>query len=96
LPQFRVCWFFAPFRTEITVVKLIHFERDPTAEMHAVGDVADGHFILRQAGPDAIPHAAAHGAVKFADGITKGSKAQRQNGHTEIFAIVRGIAATQG
>ena len=96
LPQFVIRRFFAPLRAEVAIVKLIHFKGNPTAEVDAVGDVADGDFGFREAAPDGIPHAAADGAVELADRVAEGGEAESQDGHAEIFVVVGGILTAEG
>lgn len=95
LPEFGVGRLFAPFGAEIAVVKLIHFERNPTAKVDTVGDMTDGNFGFGQTRPDGIPHAAADGAVQFANGVAIGGEAEGEDGHAEVFVIVVGILATE-
>jgi hypothetical protein len=95
LPEFGIGRFLAPLRAEIAVVELIHFERNPTAEVDTVGDMTNGNFGFRQAGPDGLPHVAAHGAMQFADGIAVSSEAESEHGHAEIFVVVVGILAAE-
>src|SRR5208337_1165131 len=91
LPELGVGRLVTPLGAEIAIIELIHFERDPTAEVDTVGDVADGDFGFRQAAPDGVPHAAADGAVELADSIAEGGEAQRQNSHAEILVVVGGV-----
>ena len=42
-----------------------------------------------------VPHAAADGAVEFADGVAEGGEAQRQDGHAEILVVVGGVPAAE-
>src|ERR1039457_6983411 len=77
--------FLAPFWTEVPVIELIHLRRNPGTEMHPVGDVTDGDLILRHAGPNGFPHAAADLAVEFADAIAGRRRAQRKDGHAELL-----------
>ena len=59
LPKLGVGVLFAPLRAQVAVVELVHFVRNPGAEVNAVGDRADGDFVLRHAGPEGLPHLAA-------------------------------------
>ena len=43
--------------------QLIDFGRHPAVSVHAVGDVADGHFVGGYLRPHAVEHLATHGAV---------------------------------
>jgi hypothetical protein len=95
LPKFGIGRLFAPLGAEIAVVELIHFKRDPTAEVDAVSDMTDRNFGFGQAGPDGIPHAAADGAMQLADGVAVSSEAEGEDGHAEIFVIVIGILAAE-
>jgi hypothetical protein len=95
LPEFGVGWFFAPLGAKITVVKLVHFQRDPTAEVNAVGDMADWDLRFRQAAPNGVPHAAADRAVKLADRVAIGSETESENGHAEVFVVVGGVLTAE-
>jgi hypothetical protein len=95
LPEFGIGGLFAPLGAEIAIIELIHFERNPTAEMDAISDMTDGNFGFRKTVPERIPHGAADGAVEFADGIAVGSETKSENGHAEIFVVVVGILAAE-
>ena len=90
LPQFRI-GVHPPVRPQIPVIQLVHLERDPGAEMHAVGDVADGNLILRDTRPDGLPHSPGDLPVQRADSIGRGRHAQRQHRHAELFGVVGGV-----
>ena len=87
LPQFRI-GVHPPVRPQVAVVQLVHFERNPGAKMHAVGDVADGNLILRDTRPDGLPHLSGDLSVQLADSVAGGRHAQRQHRHAELFGVV--------
>ena len=63
--------------------------------MHAIGDMTDGDFGFRHAGPERLPHLPADIAVKAADAVAGGGHAQRQHGHAEFLGLVGRVAAAQ-
>ena len=86
---------FSPARAKVALVELLHFLGNPRLEMNAVGDVRDGDFIFRHAGPQVVPHLAADLAVQPADAVAERGHAQGQRGHAEAFSRVLGIAPAE-
>ncbi len=84
-----------PFRPKIAIVELIHLVRNPRAKVDAVGHVPDRNLILRHAGPDGFPHAAADRAVKFANAVAGRRRAQGQHGHAEVLILTLRVLSPQ-
>ncbi len=97
-PEFRIRYVIGPLpdavigrvllqlSAQITIIKLEHIRRDPTARMHAVGYGDNRNLALRQFGPDITPHLARYAAVEFTDAVAAVGQADGQNRHAELLA----------
>ena len=94
-PDLGVGAVLVPARSQMAVVETEHLRRQPGGDVHAVGDVADGHFLLGLAGIEPRPHGAGDLAMQGRNGIGAPRKLQAQHGHAELFEIVVRIHASQ-
>ena len=84
-----------PVGRKNTVVKLQHLPRKPARHVHAVGDVADRHFLFNPPRPEVGPHLAADVSVQSAHGIGSSGKLEPEHSHTERLVMVVGLHAAQ-
>ena len=83
-PHFPVGRFFAPVRSQVPVIKLVEFQRDPAAEMDTIGYMADWYLIYWNIRPQRLPHLPADFSMQFADAIGSRCQPQRQHRHAEL------------
>src|SRR5579884_1626774 len=71
-----------PVFIQVAPEKLVHLWSDPRKRVDAVSDVADGHLIHVDAGPEELPHLARNAAVQAADAVVLSRQREREHGHT--------------
>jgi hypothetical protein len=80
-PDLLVVLAVAPVGAEVAVVDLAQVLLHPRGQVHAVGDVGDGHLVHRLGGPQVAPHVAADVAVAAADRVAAAGHLQGERGH---------------
>ncbi len=88
LPDFRLAHAVLPAGGELAVVELEHGVGEPTGDVDAVGDVADGDFLFHPPRPEVGPHPPGDAAVQAAHGVGPPRELQPEDGHAEILALV--------
>ena len=63
--------------------------------MHAVGDVADRHFLLRPSRKEVLKNAPAHFAMQAADAVHRPRSPHRKISHVERLAFVIRVPAAE-
>src|SRR6202142_2197197 len=79
----------------MAVIEPEHLRRQPGRDMHAVGDVSDGDFVLGLAGIEAAPHMPGHFSMQSGDRVGAAGESQAQYGHAEILVAIAGILPPQ-
>jgi hypothetical protein len=87
---------FLPAGSEMPVIQAKHLRSQPGRNMHAIGNMSDGNFVLRLAGIEAGPHGSGYLAVQSGNCVGAPREFQAKDCHAEIFAGVAGILASQG
>ena len=95
LPDARVAHPLLPVGAEVAVVELVHRVGEPAGDVDAVGDVADGDFLLDAPRPEMGPHAARDVAVQRAHGVGAPRELQADDGHAERFVLVLRLDAAE-
>ena len=88
-PELGVAEVFLPVG-EVFAVERLKFRGEPRFGVDAVGDGADGHFVLGHAGPDVLPQPLADFAVELAHAVGVAAGAQGEDGHREGVHLVDG------
>ena len=94
-PDGRIGVVLLPARPQMAVVKAEHLRRQPGRDVHAVGDVPDGNFVLGLAGIEAGPHMPGNFSMQSGDSVGAARESQTQDGHAEVFVVVSGILPSQ-
>ena len=84
-----------PVGAEMPLVHLAHLRREPGLHVDAVGDVADRHVILAQAGIERHPHRARYVSVQRGHGVGPPARLQRQHRHAELLALIVRVDAAE-
>ena len=85
IPDVAVGRLLAPVRTEIAIVELVHLERNPTAEVDAVGDVADRNFVHRTRSGHSDCHICRlTSPCSLLTPFERDASRKRQHGHAEL------------
>ena len=84
-----------PARATVAHEQFVQLIGDVGADVTAIGDVADRHFVDRHVRPNARPHCPRHFAVELGDAVGGSGGAQRQDRQRERFALVVRIDAAQ-
>ena len=85
----------APTSVELATPEATHRALHPAEQMNAVGDVADGHLVLGQIGPETIPHVPAHLAVEFTHAVGGPAGLEREHRHAERLVGLLRIHSAQ-
>ena len=95
LPNFGLAHAREPVDRKIAIVKLLHLPGQPTAHMHAVGDMADGDFLFDAPRPQVGPHAAGTWPCSELTALALRDSLSRQHRHAEGFALVLRLDTAQ-
>jgi hypothetical protein len=95
LPDLGVAHAVLPIGIEIAVVQLVHGMGEPTGNVDAVGDVADGDLLFDAPRPEVRPHAPRDVAMKRADRVGPPRKLQADHGHAKWLVLVLRLDAAQ-
>ena len=95
LPDLGLAHAARPVGGEVAVVELLHLAGQPAVDVHAVGDVADGDFLLDAPRPEVGPHPPRDVAVQAAHGVGPARELQPQHGHAEGLVLVLRLDAAQ-
>ena len=95
LPHFRLAHAVHPVGGKVAVVELLHLPGQPALDVDAVGDVADGDFLLDAPRPEVGPHPPGDVAVQVAHGVGPAGELQPQHGHAERLVLVLRLDAPQ-
>ena len=90
-PDARLAAVLVPSRPQVAVVETKHLRRQPTGDVHSIGDMSNGNGVFRFAGKQPFPHGAGHAPVQRRNGIGAAGDPQAQHGQTEIFIRIGGI-----
>ena len=90
-PDARFAAVLVPARAQMAVVETEHLRRQPSGNVHSIGDVSNGNRVFRFAGVKPFPHGAGHVPVQRGNGIGAAGDLQAQHGHAEIFIRIGGI-----
>src|SRR5258708_7563051 len=84
-----------PTRTQMAVIQAEHPWRPPRRHMHAVGRVADRHFVFRASGIEHGPHRARNLTMQGRYSVGPACEPQTQYGHAESLMVVMRMLAAQ-
>src|SRR6185312_9851222 len=90
-PNFRLRPALLPPSAEMTIVETGHLWREPRWNVHAIGDMSDGHAIFVLAGSKPTPHGARDFAVQRRDRVRAAGNSQGENSHAELFVAIAGV-----
>ena len=84
-----------PARPEVAREERAHLVADPGRGVHAVGDRLDGDLVVREVGPERLPHLARDLAVELAHAVVVIGRVDREDGHRERRDLVARVDAPE-
>ena len=95
LPNVRLAHLALPIGWEMAIVELLHLSREPTLDMHPIGDMTDWDVPLFSGWPKVFPHAAGNVAVQLAHRVGCPGHFQSNDRHAKGFSRIVGVHSSK-
>src|SRR4030042_414330 len=93
VPVLRVVLLLKPIRSQIFIVKALHFQSYPCWHMNSIGYMRNGDFVFLAFRPELMPHLSRRLAMKLAHCVAL--LAQRQGEHRHVANIATTLMLSQ-